>query len=159
MWSSKAIDATLGGMQTIDAASAVPTDFAQTLERTHAAIAAMMNGDSEPYMALWSRADDASLFGAWGPCKRGWTELSATFMWVASRFGPDSESECVDTVVQVNGDLAYTVGYERGDMVMDGERRPATIRVTHIYRREAGEWKLVHRHGDFAPIDQSAGKV
>jgi len=28
------------------------------------------------------------------------------------------------------------------------------IRVTHIYRRIDGEWKLVHRHADFPPPDQ-----
>jgi hypothetical protein len=28
------------------------------------------------------------------------------------------------------------------------------IRVTQIYRLEDGEWRLVHRHGDFAPFDQ-----
>jgi ketosteroid isomerase-like protein len=22
------------------------------------------------------------------------------------------------------------------------------LRVTHVYRRENGEWKIVHRHGD-----------
>jgi ketosteroid isomerase-like protein len=25
---------------------------------------------------------------------------------------------------------------------------PYTLRVTQIYRREDGEWKVVHRHGD-----------
>ena len=30
-----------------------------------------------------------------------------------------------------------------------------TLRLTHIYRRENGEWKIVHRHGDHPPIDQS----
>ena len=30
-----------------------------------------------------------------------------------------------------------------------------TVRVTHIYRREDGEWKIVHRHGDSAPADDS----
>ena len=29
-------------------------------------------------------------------------------------------------------------------------------RVTHIYRRIAGEWYLVHRHADFPPSDQRA---
>lgn len=58
-----------------------------------------------------------------------------------------------------NDDIGYTVGYERGAMTIDGEPKSVTIRVTHIYRREAGEWKLVHRHGDFAPIDESVGKV
>ena len=146
-------------MQTTHAATSIPTDFQQTLQRVHTATEAIMKGDPEPYMALWSHSDDVSLFGAWGPCKQGWAELSQTFRWVASRFGPESEPVFEEPVVQVLGDVAYTVGYERGDLVMDGERRPTTIRVTHVYRRESGEWKLVHRHGDFAPIDQSAGRV
>jgi ketosteroid isomerase-like protein len=28
------------------------------------------------------------------------------------------------------------------------------LRVTQIYRREDGEWKLVHRHGDELAADQ-----
>ena len=26
---------------------------------------------------------------------------------------------------------------------------PNSLRVTHVYRRENGEWKIVHRHGDY----------
>jgi ketosteroid isomerase-like protein len=29
-----------------------------------------------------------------------------------------------------------------------------TIRVTHIFRRIDGSWRLVHRHADFPPPDQ-----
>jgi ketosteroid isomerase-like protein len=29
------------------------------------------------------------------------------------------------------------------------------VRVTHIFRREHGEWRIVHRHGDLAPVDDS----
>jgi ketosteroid isomerase-like protein len=32
---------------------------------------------------------------------------------------------------------------------------PYTLRVTQVYRREDGEWKVVHRHGDRLSIDQS----
>jgi len=31
---------------------------------------------------------------------------------------------------------------------------PYTLRVTHVYRREDGEWKIVHRHGDSPPVEQ-----
>jgi ketosteroid isomerase-like protein len=60
------------------------------------------------------------------------------------------------TVVYASGDLAYTVGCERGEVVVDdeGTRRPMVIRVTHIYRRFGEDWKLVHRHADFPPEDQ-----
>lgn len=52
--------------------------------------------------------------------------------------------------------LAYTVGYERFTGSIDGApAAPITIRVTHVYRRENGAWKIVHRHGDFAPVDES----
>ena len=59
-------------------------------------------------------------------------------------------------VVHEGADLAYTVGYETGDVLLDGA--PMTrqrLRVTQIYRREDGEWRLIHRHGHIAPPDQS----
>ena len=63
-----------------------------------------------------------------------------------------------NTVVFASGDLAYTVGFERGEVVIDGgARQPMTIRVTHIYRRFGDEWQLVHRHADFPPEDQRQG--
>jgi ketosteroid isomerase-like protein len=61
-----------------------------------------------------------------------------------------------NTVVYSSRDLAYTVGFEQGDVVVDdeGTKRPMVIRVTHIYRRFGDDWKLVHRHADFTPEEQ-----
>jgi ketosteroid isomerase-like protein len=127
----------------------------QTLERQRLALDAMFEGDPEPYMETWSQRDPVSLFGAWGPCKTGWSELSETFRWVGSRFGGGDMSSDLE-VAYAGEDLAYTVGYERGEVAVDGgEKRPMTLRVTQIYRREDGKWKLVHRHADFAPADES----
>lgn len=56
-------------------------------------------------------------------------------------------------------ELAYTVGYEEQVASNDGgPEAPMRLRVTHIYRRENGEWLLVHRHADFPPLDQSPGE-
>jgi ketosteroid isomerase-like protein len=48
----------------------------------------------------------------------------------------------------VSGDLAYTVGYEHTSASVNGEPRTYTLRVTQVYRREGGEWKVAHRHAD-----------
>jgi ketosteroid isomerase-like protein len=132
-----------------------PSAFADVLSREQAAEAAIYRGDPGPFKALWSRGDHVSLFGAFGPCKKGWHQVGKTVDWVASRYR-DGVVTAEYEVVHQGADLAYTVGYEIGDVALDGA--PVTrqrLRVTQIYRREDCEWRLVHRHGDFAPADQS----
>ena len=135
-------------------ATSDPMTFADMLLREQSAEAAMILGDPEPYKALWSRGEDVSLFGAFGPCKKGWDQLEKTFDWVASRYREGVVTAEYE-VVHEGADLAYTVGYEIGDVVLDGAPTRQRLRVTQIYRREDGDWRLVHRHGDFAPADQS----
>jgi ketosteroid isomerase-like protein len=131
--------------------------LAEVLEQVRHALAAMASGDPEPYSALWPDRPDVTLFGAWGPIEQGYQNLTDTFRWVGGRFtGGALVPE--DTVIYQSGDLAYTVGFERGDVSVDGgPLRPMTLRVTHVYRRIDGEWRLVHRHADFPPADQRLG--
>jgi ketosteroid isomerase-like protein len=132
-----------------------PEDFKTTLDRQQAANDSMFAGDPGPYLGMWSRRDPVSLFGAWGPCKTGWADLDRTYRWVGSRFA-DGDLSYPLKVAEAGTDLAYTVGYEEGQVRIDGgASRPVKIRVTHIYCLEDGQWRLVHRHGDFAPADES----
>ncbi len=66
--------------------------------------------------------------------------------------GPFSNGTPVDfelVAAEVSGGLAYLVGYEHSSFSVDvGPVEANTLGVTHIYRREDGAWKLVHRHGD-----------
>ena len=128
-----------------------------TLARQVKAEEAIHDGDVVPRLQMWSTADPVTLFGAWGPCNSGWEEVSRTFRWVASRFS-NCTSYTFDLIAAgASGDLAYTVGYERSEVSVDGGPvQPNTLRVTHVYRREQGEWKIVHRHGDHVSIDQSS---
>ena len=36
----------------------------------------------------------------------------------------------------------------RSSASVEGEPRTYTLRATQVYRREDGEWKMAHRHGD-----------
>ncbi|MGO4105852.1 nuclear transport factor 2 family protein [Leifsonia sp. YAF41] len=134
------------------------SDFNQFLGQQAEAEKALVEGDVAPRLKLWTRDDPVSLLGAWGPNNLGWEAVSRTFHWVADRLSQGTYTDFrydVD-VAEASGDMAYTVGFERFNSVADdGTIEPITVRVTHVYRRENGEWKIVHRHGDMAPEDQS----
>ncbi len=127
--------------------------------RQEAADSALHDGDPEPRMALWSREDPVTLLGAFGVAASGWDEVSETFRWVARQF-TDAEGFRLEVIAAgLSGDLAYTVGYEHSMVALDnGPLRPNRLRVTHVYRREHGEWKVVHRHGDRLDADRVAAK-
>jgi ketosteroid isomerase-like protein len=129
--------------------------LAKTLEQMSVTTEAMLNGDPGPMINSWAVSDDITLFGAWGPIEKGHKPVIDTMRWVGSRFTGADAVDIENTVVASGGDLAYTVGFERSHTSVDGgPPRDAVLRVTHIYRRIDGEWKLVHRHADFAPPDQ-----
>ena len=116
---------------------------------------AFVNGDPGPRMELWSKRDPVTLFGAIGMTESGWDELSKTFTWVATRFSQVSDFRIDVELVEVGTDMAYVLWFERFNGSIAGrEVEPVMVRVTHAYRREDGEWKIVHRHAD--PIDDSA---
>ena len=131
-------------------------DFRTTLVRQAEAESAFHQGDPGPRMELWSRRDPVTLFGAAGMYKSGWGELSQTFTWVSSRFSNVSDYSFEVLVADVVGDMAYAIGYERFTGSVAGRPvKQVTVRSTHIYRREDGEWRIVHRHGDNPPPDPS----
>jgi ketosteroid isomerase-like protein len=127
-----------------------------TLRRQIKAEKALHSGDAGPRIQMWSAQDPVTLFGADTPCRSGWDEVGPVFPWLASRFSDMSDYEFEFVAGGISGDLAYTVGFEHISMSLDGAPvAPIVIRVTHIYRRENGEWKIVHRHGDYPPTDKA----
>jgi ketosteroid isomerase-like protein len=110
---------------------------------------ALHNGDAAPRMALWSRRDPVTLLGA-AVNATGWEDISRTFEWLATTFS-DCESFELDVIAAgASGDLAYTVAWEHTRATINGTPKSYTLRVTHAYRREDGDWKIAHRHGDAA---------
>ncbi len=130
----------------------VETDrfLSEVLPAQRAAEQAIHDGDVEPRLALWSHQDPVTLFGA-RLSGSGWTELEPTFRTVASWFSDSQEFEFEVVAAGASGDLAYTVGYERNRVHVEGAPRAYTLRVTHVYRREDGQWRIVHRHADYPP--------
>jgi ketosteroid isomerase-like protein len=124
-----------------------------TMPRLIQAETALHNGDVEPRLKMWSRDDPVTLFGAW-LSDTGWQDVSNSFRVLASRFSDCASYDIELLAAGASGDLAYTVAYEHTSASVGGVPRTYTLRVTQVYRREDGEWKLAHRHGDELATDQ-----
>src|SRR5687768_912591 len=123
--------------------------FAAAIARLHAAMAKVANGDISDIKALYAHTDDATSFYGWGGYEKGWQAVSTRWDWAGQQFKGGSVSyENVTTVV--SSELAYTTEIETFEARMEGMEQPTrwSNRVTHIFRLEDGEWRLVHRHAN-----------
>lgn len=80
----------------------------------------------------------------------GWAAVRESFEQVAA-LASGGHVDLEDQTIQAGGDLAYELGVERGQITIAGESVPIEQRVTNIYRREAGQWRIVHHHTDLSP--------
>jgi ketosteroid isomerase-like protein len=119
--------------------------FREFQVRLEAASLAMVNGDSSAWEQLYSHEPDATLFGGWGGHEKGWEQLSARWKMVSGRYRSGTV-EIERLAEHIAGDIAVTVQIVRGTASFaDGSSGRTALRVTHVCRREQGQWRLVHR--------------
>ena len=113
------------------------------------AASAFIGGDTPRYFALMNHADDFTLMPPTGGDVSRDTENRPERIAEMSRFF--KRGECTLEVVEsyASGDLVVLVVVERqhGE-VGDHPPQDWSLRVTLVFRREDGEWRLVHRHAD-----------
>lgn len=111
------------------------------------AIAAQLEGNTEPFKALWSHKPDVMIFGAQGGMEKGWPEVGDRLDWVSGVVRARlTRLENVSTVI--SGPMALTADFEHMVRSLDGREYERTLRVTQGYRFEDGAWKIFYRHGD-----------
>ena len=96
---------------------------------------------------LWSRNEPVSVLGAWRNA-HGQQEIDEPFTVLGNSFSDCTSFAFGVQAYVVVGDMAYTAGLEHTSASVDGQPRTYTLRATQVYRRDAGEWKVAHRHGD-----------
>jgi len=121
-----------------------------------------MNGDTALWIDNLSRRDDVAIMGAWGAQEKGWAEVRARYDWAGARFRDGQAKLTVEYLTSYqSGDLAFTTSIERAEVKVAGQEKaaPMALRVTHIFRREEGAWKLMLRHADPLVAKTSADSV
>ena len=118
-------------------------------EQFYAALNRMANGDAGPMADIWSHSATVTAMHPVGGRDIGWERIRDTFQQVGQA-ASDGRFRLDDQMIRVEGDVAYEMGSERGEFKLAGKHVNADHRVTNIYHREGGKWKLIHHHTDIS---------
>lgn len=134
--------------------------FRRFLKHREAASAAWVSGDSAPLAELLATKGDATFFGPMGGVLSGAKAVAARYAKDAARFEAGSANRIELLHAAASGDLGYAVSRQIARAKLAGHLKkvPMELRVTEIFRRESGEWKLIHRHADMLAKPQAAPK-
>jgi ketosteroid isomerase-like protein len=116
----------------------------------YAALNGMVDGDATRLADIWSHSGNVTTMHPIGGRQVGWQDVEASFAQVAG-LASGGHVELKDQTIEVGGELAYELGVESGQARLAGESVLIEQRVTNVYRREAGQWKIVHHHADISP--------
>jgi len=117
------------------------------IPRLREEVVALENCDARPRKGLWSHHDPVTLFGAEASAS-SWEQVEPIFDRLAESFSQGQSCTYDVLGAGVSGDLGYVVAIERSVAGTHGSPpQTFTLRVTTIFSREQGDWKVIHRHG------------
>lgn len=131
-------------------------ELSSTIEAFREALRAYVKGEAEPALSFFSTRDDVTLANPLGPPVRGSAAVRTGAIQGAVSFregGPLRFEEVSSRFEEVSryatSELAYIVQIERHEgRLVSGAETVIALRVTLIFRREEGQWRIVHRHAD-----------
>ena len=124
-------------------------DFDQAVKQYNLAISDFFKGNPQPINSLYSKSDEISLAQLSGPFAFGRTQVTETTSRNAMKYR-EGETTFLTLVKHETSDFAYIFQIERTNAKISGSKKVSSmaLRVTSIFRREDGFWKLLHRHVD-----------
>jgi ketosteroid isomerase-like protein len=125
-------------------------DFEKFLNQREKAASAYINGEAGPLGDLSTSTNPASFMGPGGGEIHGAREVTERYASDARFFATGSTGHFEIIHAEASGDLGYWVGFQRATTYFKGKADPVpfNLRITEIFRKENGQWKLIHRHAD-----------
>lgn len=132
-------------------------DFTAFLDQRRQVAQAYVNGDAGPLGEIAAQANPATFFPPRGGREQGAGHVTAVNARGARTMEAGGETTLEILHSQASGDLAYWTGLQHASVRFAGQDEPAEmhLRVTEIFRREDGDWKMIHRHADLLTEPQA----
>ena len=129
------------------------SDVRKASEKFYAAMNRMGNDEMGAMSDVWAHGPTVTAMHPMGGRTMGRDVVRDSFDQVAS-MATDSKIGLNAQFIQVHGDVACELGVEHGEFKMAGQPVSLEHRVTNLYKREGGMWRLIHHH-----TDSSAGML
>ena len=125
------------------------TVFDHFMQQRRRVASAFVNGDPGPLRDISTASDPATIFGPGGGTEQGAEHVVEVNERSSHQFhGGSTDIEVMHS--GASGELAYWIGIQNASVRVDKQDSPVPmkLRVTEVFRRERGAWKLIHRHAD-----------
>jgi ketosteroid isomerase-like protein len=126
----------------------------QASDQFYAALNRLLNGDAALMMEVWSHSPDVTVLHPVAGVTVGWEQVRASWEQFA-HLCSGGQVTIRDPLIRVGTELAYVVATNAAQATVAGETISFELRATHIFRGEAGGWKVVHQHVDLLPAMQA----
>jgi ketosteroid isomerase-like protein len=125
----------------------VENDVREASAKFYAALNGIASGDAAPMADVWAGDEAVSAQHPIGGREEGYDAVIASFAKVAGIAG-GGDIRLIDQKIDAGSDMAVETGIETGTIVIAGHDAALHHRVTNVYRRVEGDWKLAHHHTD-----------
>ena len=147
-WLVRSLDRRTSHDQTGQVYTITDEDLTEFVLRAEEAATAYVQGDVNRYLSLVHHEDGFTLLRPdGGPASRHPKRAAELESWRSPFRDGEARLEHIET--HAWGDTLVLVMIERQHaQVGDLPDQNLSLRVTHVYRREGSDWRLVHRHAD-----------
>ena len=134
----------------LQASKQKPESFKEFMIRRKRASDAFVNGNVGPLDDISTHVSQATFFGPSGEYVEGADKVNAVNRKAAESFEPGGENRFDILQRDASDHIGFWAGIQRTTVTMKGKEKPVSmnLRVTEVFVRQRGDWKLIHRHAD-----------